>query len=361
LQKLHLSIKTAEKRIPVYVGQNLWEYLVTFLSDNYSLYSIYVITDSNVGRIYQDAVRKKLGVLKNFKDLVIFPAGEASKTRREKDRLEDILLKQFAGRDSLILAMGGGVTGDLAGYVASSLHRGIPLIHIPTSLLAFVDSSIGGKVGINHPLGKNLIGSFSQPRAIFVDVSLLETLPTVEYQNGMAEVIKYAVILNSKLWKELEDNRKEILAKDLDIIQNVITRCIKIKIQVVEADEEESGYRSVLNFGHTIGHAIEQLAQYNIKHGYAISEGMVFAAGLSHKILNYAESNIKRLKQLLERYYLNFNNLKKYDPEIIWETICRDKKARQQTPRFTLIDSNNEPSLFYPVTKEDFISGFESL
>ena len=256
--------------------------------------------------------------------------------------------------------MGGGVTGDLAGYVASSLHRGIPLIHMPTSLLAFVDSSIGGKVGINHPLGKNLIGSFFQPRAIFVDVSLLETLQTVEYHNGMAEVIKYAVILDQNLWKELEDKRKEILAKDLDTIQDVITSCIKIKIQVVEVDEEESGYRSVLNFGHTIGHAIEQLAQYTIKHGFAISEGMVFAAGLSEKILNYSESNIKRLKQLLERYHLNFNNLKKYDPEIIWETICRDKKARQQTPRFTLIDANNKPSLFYPVTKEDFISGFKS-
>ena len=249
MQKLHLNIKAAEKKIPIYIGQNLWEYLVTFLLENYSSHSIYVIADSNVGQIYHDAVRKKLSVLKNFKDLIFFPAGEASKTRREKDKLEDILLKRFAGRDSLILAMGGGVTGDLAGYVASSLHRGIPLIHMPTSLLAFVDSSIGGKVGINHPLGKNLIGSFFQPRAIFVDVSLLETLQTVEYHNGMAEVIKYAVILDQNLWKELEDKRKEILAKDLDTIQDVITSCIKIKIQVVEADEEESGYRSVLNFG----------------------------------------------------------------------------------------------------------------
>lgn len=353
MQKLPIRIKEHLREILCLVGRNLWEPLRSHLETHFSGHAIYVISDSIVANLYADTTREKLGSLREFRDILSFSAGEQSKSRTQKERLEDLLLLEKAGRDTVIIAMGGGVTGDLGGYVAATLHRGIPLIHLPTSLLAQVDSAIGGKVGINHPAGKNLIGAFYQPQAIFCDVDFLQTLPDEEFYSGMAEVIKYAVILDEELWAQLETESGHILRRETAVLEEIVSRCAAWKIKVVEADEKEGGYRSILNFGHTVGHAVEQLSGYRIKHGFAVAAGMLFAAKLSHIKLQYPRERVGRLEKLLETYHLNRVDIKQFSLEEIWNCIQSDKKARRQVPRFTLMKTVNQPELFYPVEKQE--------
>lgn len=199
-----LDLPSATRQIPCHVGENLWQPLREHLKTQFPKHAVYVIADSQVAEIYAPEAEQQLAAHPGFRGLLQFPAGEQSKCRAQKDALEDALLAQKAGRDTVLVAFGGGVTGDLVGYVAATLHRGVPLVHLPTTLLAMVDSSIGGKTGINHPAGKNLIGAFYQPDSIFCDVRFLKTLSTVEFLSGMAEVIKYAVIMDDELctgWK----------------------------------------------------------------------------------------------------------------------------------------------------------------
>ncbi|MEL6824301.1 MAG: 3-dehydroquinate synthase family protein, partial [Calditrichota bacterium] len=267
---------TAKTAVPFIAGFGLWRQLDGFLRENYPSHRKFVIADENLGRLYgqsTDALAEKY-------EWLTFPAGEVEKSRERKAALEDELFKRGAGRDSVLIALGGGVTGDLVGYIAASFQRGVPLIQMPSSLLAQVDSSIGGKVGINHASGKNLLGAFYHPAAVFSDIALLRSLPDEELYNGMAEVIKYAVILDDQLWQILEEKAAAILKRDPEVLENVITRCARLKIDVVEQDEREGDLRSLLNWGHTVGHAIENLSEYRVKHGFAIAAGMMVAAVL---------------------------------------------------------------------------------
>lgn len=327
--------------------------MTDYIQEFFPTHSCFVIADDTVADLYGTRLQQAFADLQSFRGILEFPAGEASKNRKHKDALEDQLLAQKAGRDSLIIAMGGGVTGDMAGYVAATLHRGLPLIHLPTSLLAQVDSSVGGKVGINHPSGKNLIGAFYQPQAVFADMDFLKTLSDEEFFNGMGEVIKYAVILDDELWQILEDKSAAIINRDPVLLQEVVTRCAALKIQVVEADEKESSYRSILNYGHTVGHAIEQLGQYKLKHGFAIAAGMRIAAKLSERVLDYPASRVERLNKLLDTYHLDQVDYRDYDFEAIWECLKTDKKSRQQKPKFSLMNKNNQPELLYPIEKAE--------
>jgi 3-dehydroquinate synthase len=361
MQTLNLRIKERSRITPTIIGCVLWEEaLPAFLKAKFSHHSLFVITDSNVFKIYGERVKLVLKKHQGFKKMLVFPAGEEQKTREEKARLEDELLAEKAGRDTVLLAMGGGVTGDLCGFIAASLHRGVPVIQVPTSLLAQVDSSIGGKTGVNHPAGINLIGAFHQPAAVFIDVDFLRTLPVEEYLNGMAEVIKIGVIFDKNFFQLLETEHEKILSRDPEILQQLITTCVELKIEVVEEDVEETGYRSVLNFGHTVGHAIERLSQYTIRHGYAVAAGMKVAAQLSHQILGYSKMHVNALSELLKIYDLNRVDLKAFSPEILWETMRLDKKARNQEPRFTLLKNTAEVQLFYPVCKKDFENALRS-
>ncbi|RMH96282.1 MAG: 3-dehydroquinate synthase [Calditrichaeota bacterium] len=353
MQTLSLRIKESPREIPCHVGRGLWPGVCAFLREQFPLRRIFALADAQVAERFQSDIARGLAGHPGYGGLITFPAGEASKSREQKARLEDALLQRQAGRDSLIVAVGGGVTGDLAGYVAATLHRGVPLVHVPTTLLAQVDSSIGGKVGINHPLGKNLIGAFYQPAAVFCDVEFLGHLPEAEFLNGMAEVIKYAVILDDQLWGWLEEQCAAVRKRDPAVLEEMVARSIRWKIRVVEADEKEEGYRSLLNFGHTVGHAIEQLSQYRVKHGFAVAAGMRVAARLSHRLLGYPRERVARLDALLHRYALDRVNVQEYSPEALWECMIRDKKARQQAPRFTLLRAPGRPELFYPVEKQE--------
>lgn len=348
-----MRIKEHLREIPFFTGRDLWTALAAYLQTDFPAHAVFVIADSTVAALYRETAAQALRSHRGFREVLSFPAGEQHKSRAQKEQLEDLLLLHKAGRDSVIVALGGGVTGDLAGYLAATLHRGVPLVHVPTSLVAQVDSSIGGKVGVNHPAGKNLIGAFYQPRAVFCDVNLLRTLPGEEFCSGMAEVIKYAVILDDELWRRLESENAAILRREPGILEQIVVRCASLKIRVVEEDEKEAGYRSILNFGHTAGHAIEHLSGYRVKHGFAVAEGMRVAARLSQRLLGYPGEQVERLETLLDLYHLKRVDRGQFSTGEIWNCILSDKKARQQAPRFTLMRSPHCPELFYPVEKQE--------
>lgn len=358
---LQLNLKISPNQVPIHIESNIWKSLLAKIQQNFPEKPLHFFTDSHILALYEGEIRQHISSLPNFRNLYSFPAGEQNKSRQQKQQLEDLLLKENAGRDSLIIAMGGGVTGDLIGHVAANLYRGVSIIHLPTSLIAQVDSSVGGKVGINHPSGKNLLGSFYQPEAVFMGVSFLKTLPPEEFSNGMAEVIKYAVTLDPQLWDWLERDAVFIIERDISQLEKIITRCVKLKINVVENDEKESHFRSILNFGHTVGHAIEQLSGYKIKHGYAIASGMRIAGLLSHQMLGYSEKNIKRLDKTLNRYGLKQLDMSQFDEKELWTIMKSDKKAHNALPRFTLLDSNNEPALFHHVSQKDISHALAAL
>lgn len=258
-----------------------------------------VITDSKVGRHYAQAVMKSLAASGFEPALVTVPAGEKSKSIAVVEECYDQLAAHWLERKSFIVALGGGVVGDLAGFVAATYLRGIPFVQVPTTLLAQVDSSVGGKTGVNLKSGKNLVGAFYQPRLVLCDLDVFKTLPRREYVSGLAEVIKYGIIYDAILFAQLERNLPRLLQRDPATLTSIVARCCEIKAEVVGYDETESGLRAILNFGHTIGHAIENSSGYGkFLHGEAISIGQVAAAKLSHSILGLPSGDVERIEKL---------------------------------------------------------------
>jgi len=261
-----------------------------------------VVTDSNVGRHFAKAALKSLSVSGFEPVLVTIPAGEKSKCIAVMEKCYDRLAAHRLERKSFIVALGGGVVGDLAGFVAATYLRGIQLVQVPTTLLAQVDSSVGGKTGLNLPAGKNLVGAFYQPSLVLCDLDALKSLPKREYLSGLAEIIKYGVIYDDVLFAQLERNLPRLLQRDEATLRTVIARCCEIKAEVVGQDETESGLRAILNFGHTIGHAIENSSGYGkYLHGEAIAIGQVAAAKLSHEILGLPSGEVERITKIFIR------------------------------------------------------------
>ena len=239
-------------------------------------------------------------------------------------------------RRSFVIALGGGVVGDLGGFVASTFMRGIPYIQIPTSLLAQVDSSVGGKTAVNHPKGKNLIGTFYQPLAVFIDTSFLKTLSKEEFLNGMAEVVKYGIIADKKLFGFMEKNVAKILSLDPKALGYIIQRSCSIKADIVEKDEKEANIRAVLNFGHTVGHAVENVSGYRFRHGEAVSVGMACAARISREIGLCQEKDVQRIENLLSLFGLPVHCRELSSRKIV-RTLERDKKVLDRKIRFILL------------------------
>ncbi len=259
-----------------------------------------VITDANVARHYAKTALKSLSASGFAPVLITVPAGEKSKRIAVVEKCYDQLAAHRLERKSFIVALGGGVVGDLAGFVAATYLRGIPFVQVPTTLLAQVDSSVGGKTGVNLAAGKNLVGAFYQPQLVLCDLDTLKTLPEREFVSGLAEVIKYGVIYDAILFAQLERNLPNLLQREAATLALTIARCCEIKADVVGQDETESGLRAILNFGHTIGHAIENSSGYGkFLHGEAISIGQVAAAKLSHSLLGLPASAVERLAKLL--------------------------------------------------------------
>ena len=258
-----------------------------------------VITDSNVAKKFAKDAMKSLAASGFEPVLVTVPAGEKSKCIGVVEECYDRLAAHRLERKSFIVALGGGVVGDLAGFVAATFLRGIPFVQVPTTLLAQVDSSVGGKTGVNLRAGKNLVGAFYQPRLVLCDLDTFKTLAKREYVSGLAEVIKYGIIYDAFFFAQLERNLPKLLQRDPSTLATVVARCCEIKAQVVGQDETESGLRAILNFGHTLGHAIENSSGYGkYLHGEAISIGQVAAAKLSHKILGLPSGDVARIEKL---------------------------------------------------------------
>jgi 3-dehydroquinate synthase len=261
-----------------------------------------VITDANVGKKFAKSALKSLSQSGFAPVLITVPAGEKSKRISVVEKCYDQLAKHRLERKSFIVALGGGVVGDLAGFVAATYLRGIPFVQLPTTLLAQVDSSVGGKTGVNLKAGKNLVGAFYQPRLVLCDLDTLKTLPRREYVSGLAEVIKYGIIYDLVLFAQLERNLPKLLLRDTATLRDVVARCCEIKADVVGQDETESGLRAILNFGHTVGHAIENSSGYGkFLHGEAIAIGQVAAAKLSRKIFSLPSGEVERVEKLFVR------------------------------------------------------------
>jgi 3-dehydroquinate synthase len=246
------------------------------------------------------------------------------------------MLEKGIGRHAAIIALGGGVVGDLAGFVAAIYQRGIQFIQVPTTLLAQVDSSVGGKVAVNHPLGKNMLGAFYQPAFVWSDIAALKTLPEREISCGIGEIIKYGVISDEKLFRYLEENLEQLLRLEADAVMHVLARCCEIKSEIVEKDERESGLRMVLNFGHTVAHALEAAGKYKaLKHGEAVLLGMVAESVLARELGMLDEAAFQRIERLVNRVPSR-KMPKGIKPSALLETMGRDKKAVGGKKRFVL-------------------------
>ena len=298
-----------------------------------------IITDSNVEKIYAaraiDALRKS-----GFAPITIsFAAGEASKSAVTLETLYDRMTAENLDRASTVFALGGGVVGDLAGFAAATFLRGVPLVQVPTTVVAQVDSSLGGKTGINHRHAKNLIGAFYQPRLIVADVATLATLPEREFCEGLAEVIKYGAIMDAPMIAGLEQTIDAILARQIDLLEQVVAQSLAHKAAVVSADERESGLRKTLNFGHTIGHALEASAGYGkYLHGEAVAIGMIAAARLSTRYAGFSADQASRLERLIARAGLPVELPAGWRSDEFIRALKLDKKRADGALEFVLLD-----------------------
>lgn len=297
---------------------------------------IFIITDTDIGRLYTEPVRALLAGAGFVPQFFTIPAGESSKSILCWQQILDWLIEHKAERQEPIVALGGGVVGDLAGFVAASYQRGVPLIQVPTSLLAQVDSAIGGKTGINHPRGKNLIGAYYQPGLIIVDPAFLLTLPERAYREGWAEIVKYGMILDANLFETLEMHTSLLHARDATLLTKIIARCIQLKMDVVQRDERDGGLRNILNYGHTFGHALEALTDYGTwLHGEAVSIGMEVAAQIAVARGLLANEYALRQHTLLRALDLPVR-CAGVDAESALGAMQRDKKVRDGRMRWVL-------------------------
>lgn len=297
-----------------------------------------VVTDTNVGRLYARQACESLRGAGFDPVVVTIRAGEPSKSLRTAARCYSKLVRHRLDRQAFVVALGGGVVGDLAGFVAATFLRGIAYVQVPTSLLAQVDSSVGGKVAVNLKEGKNLVGAFYQPRLVLCDVGTLATLPEREYRSGLAEVAKYGVIADARLFEQLEANAAAVLARHFGLLEEFVARCCQIKADVVAKDETESGLRQILNFGHTIGHALEAVAGYGrLLHGEAVALGMAAAAHISMRVTGLSAEERDRLVRLLTVLELPVRTrLTQQRRRALLQTMRLDKKARAGQVTFVL-------------------------
>ncbi|HPZ81824.1 MAG TPA: 3-dehydroquinate synthase [Thermogutta sp.] len=332
-----VKVNLGERSYPIHIGNNLLAKRTSLLAGLDRVSHAVIITDSNVGPLYLDQVSEIFQEAGVRTDSYVVPAGEKSKGLASAESIWNWMLDVKADRGSFVVALGGGVVGDLAGFAAATFARGVRLLQIPTSLLAQVDSSVGGKVGVNLPKAKNMVGAFYQPCAVWIDVSTLRTLPQREYLSGLAEVVKYGVILDSNFFSFLEEHVDDLLAQDPAVLVSVVKTCCQLKATIVEQDEREvTGLRAVLNYGHTFAHAIETLTGYNQwLHGEAVAIGMACAAELAVRLGMFPEELAQRQESLLSSLHLPIR-IRGLAADKILECMMRDKKVQHGHLRFVL-------------------------
>lgn len=342
MSKFYVELKkVVDDSYDIEIGKNLFETLIADLKaglgKGISRYAI--ITDSHVKALYGNRL---YGLMEShgFKvDLISFPAGETSKVRATKEMIEDQMLDLGHRRDSCIIALGGGVVTDLAGFVAGTFGRGIPFINYSTSILGAADASVGGKTAVDTPLATNLIGLIYQPKKVYIDLATWETLPKAQVSNGLAETIKHACMADKAFFTFLEENIEKLLEEDgihdhLDICQHMAETNCCIKYEVVKQDEKESNLRQILNLGHTVGRAIETLSQYRLLHGEAVAIGMAMQVKLGEKLGYISKEEVERVIALFEKAGLPTQLPKEMSTEDVVQKLYTDKKVRQGKIRF---------------------------
>jgi len=320
-----------------------------------------IVTDTNVAALHGDRFMSLLGRLDLKMDLIEFPAGEASKNITTCLALADKLIELGADRTSALIALGGGVVGDMTGFLASIFMRGIPYIQVPTTLLAQVDSSIGGKTGVDLPAGKNMLGTFYQPKGVFIDLSFLDTLPAEEFKNGLAEIVKYGAIEDPDLLRILETETDAIAHRDPEVMKRLITKSCRIKKGIVEIDEKENGLRRILNFGHTLGHAVEAESGFAIPHGHGVSIGMTAAARLAESLSYLPKADRVRIETILENIGLPTRIPAGYEKERLLAHIKRDKKKKGAVTPFVLLKKIGMPFVSGEVPEKLILQTIEAI
>jgi len=295
-----------------------------------------IITDSHVAKLYGAQAVARFHDATLPAQLFEFPAGERSKTRDTWATLSDRMLAGQFGRDAAVVALGGGVVGDVAGFVAATYLRGIPYVQVPTTLLAMIDSSIGGKTGVDVPAGKNLLGAFHQPRLVVADLDVLGSLPPAQLAAGMAEAVKHGVIADRDYFDALEQEHAAVTAREPGVLERVVRRSVEIKAEVVAADEREAGRRAILNFGHTLAHAIEATAKFATLHGEAVAIGMAYEARLAEALGIAEPGTADRIRRVLDRYRLPLELPESATADGLVAAMQLDKKARDGAARFAL-------------------------
>ncbi|MDC2825623.1 3-dehydroquinate synthase [Rodentibacter pneumotropicus] len=333
-----INVELQERRYPILIGSGLLQDEHRYPVEDGE--RVMIVSNPTIAQFYLKTVTDTLEKRGCVVDYILLPDGEKYKTLDSLNLIFTKLLQGNHGRDTTIIALGGGVIGDVAGFAAASYQRGVRLIQIPTTLLSQVDSSVGGKTAVNHEFGKNMIGAFYQPSAVMVDTLTLNTLPKREVNAGLAEVIKYGAILDYEFFEWLEKNIDDLVALKQDALQHCIARCCQIKADVVARDETEKGDRALLNLGHTFGHAIETHLGYgNWLHGEAVSVGMMMAAALSEELGNISVEDVARLEKLLARANLPTVSPDGMQPEDYLPHMMRDKKVLAGKLRLILLKS----------------------
>ena len=342
MSKFYVELKrVVDDSYDIEVGRNLFDTLVSDLKgklgEGISKYAI--ITDSNVKPLYGDKLYERL-LSEGFKvDLMSFPAGETSKVRATKEKLEDEMLAKGHRRDSCIIALGGGVVTDLAGFVAGTFGRGIPFINYSTSILGSADASVGGKTAVDTPLATNLIGLIYQPKKVYIDLATWETLPKEQISNGLAETIKHACLADKVFFEYLEEHIEELLEPNgihnhAEVCEHIAEKNCKIKYEVVKQDEREANLRQILNLGHTVGRAIETLSNYSLLHGEAVAIGLVMQAKIGEKLGYISKDEVERVIKLIEKAGLPTKLSDEMPTEKVVQKLYTDKKVRSGKIRF---------------------------
>lgn len=354
-----LTVELQERSYPIYIGEGLLDD-PALLRSQIRGNQVLLVSNTTVAPLYLAAVRRALGKTLQV-DEVILPDGEAFKTLAVLEQIFDRALTASHNRSTTIIALGGGVVGDMAGFAAASYQRGVDFLQIPTTLLAQVDSSVGGKTAVNHPLGKNMIGAFYQPRAVLIDTRVLATLPDREYAAGLAEVIKYGLICDAEFYAWLHAQREALRDREPTVLAAAIERSCAAKAKVVAADEREGGLRAILNLGHTFGHAIEAAQGYgNWLHGEAVAAGMLLAAKLSASRGWLGQEDVHQLASWLTYMSLPTEPPTDMPPSVWLEHMARDKKVINGRLRLVLLRSLGQAAIVDDVSAPELTAFLET-
>lgn len=356
------GVELSAQAYPIWIAESLLQ--SAEIKPHLSAPEIFIIVSQTVAALYLKKLLSQLTSEQKYQYYIV-PDGEGEKSLERWWDIQTTLLTHKFTRHTLIVAFGGGVIGDLAGFVAATYQRGVPLLQIPTTLLAMVDSSVGGKTAINHPLGKNLIGAFYQPQAVWIDPGLLHSLPQREYFSGLAEVVKYGFIYDCDFLMALYAMREKLLTREPECLEKVIARCCEIKATIVAQDEREQGVRALLNFGHTFGHAIEKVAGFGtVLHGEAVAIGMRQALMLSYRCQLLSEMDYLKGLQILQGFGFHLNMPEVCKLPALWEALTLDKKHQAKRLRFVLlkqlgqasVETINDQALIEAVMRDSYAS-----